>query len=469
MSLLERFDPPAHLPDFYQLPGLAEEWHRAMSNWFDFAIGNERGILPADATVQFFNPSKFDPGTPVVEQAITWNAFPKELLRRYGRDRALREADALWPLSRYSPSFQGPIFDQTLYRPLNEYCEWHVLRNPQDGRINKVTFTSEPPEYWQALYGGTYIFDDGEHTFSGSPERVLELYRELVSVDVAPDDLIAHQDIGPTSAGDLLVRKGQYNPYNKWNTTHGIVHLCAPPNTLVAEIQLGADGTVIRRNDGGRIVVEPDPLICCARYGGPDRNSDPTIGAAINALARLGAYITLRNPVGLYMDHIDLSGWSAPAGVDLDSCVKIARGSPGLIERLVVELPEASGYSVGDLTIGGVPVSYGGQIAECITVKLVGVAVLAGIKGTPVGCTGRCGIDANDAITLDRPVALEQPLPTGKQPAFVNEGLAGSPASYSEASTMKMLATLAESEGSAIPKRPVRKSARPRGHSHRAP
>jgi hypothetical protein len=25
-----------------------------------------------------------------VEQAITWNAFPKEMIRRYGRDRSLK-------------------------------------------------------------------------------------------------------------------------------------------------------------------------------------------------------------------------------------------------------------------------------------------------------------------------------------------------------------------------------------------
>jgi hypothetical protein len=469
MSLLEKFDPPAHLPDFYQLPGLAEAWHHAMSSWFDFAIANERSVLPAEATVQFFNPAKFDPGSPVVEQAITWNAFPKELLRRYGRDRALREADTVWPLSRYSAAFQGPVFDQTMYRPLNEYCEWHLVRNPQDGKINKITFSSEPPEYWQALYGGTYAFDDGKHSFPGSPERVLELYKQLVSPDVAPEDLVAQHDVGPTTDGDLLVRKGEYNPYNKWNTTHGIVHLCAPPNTLLAEIQLGADGTVIRRNDRGRIIVEADPLICCARYGGPDRNSDPTIGATINALARIGAYITLRNPVGLYMDHIDLSGWNAPAGVDLDSCIKITRGSPGLIERLVVEMPEASGYSVGDLTIGGVPIVHGGQIAECITVNLVGVAVLAGVKGTSIGCTGRCGIDASDAVTLDRAVPLEKPLPVGKQLAFVNEGLAGSAANYTEAAGMKVLAMSAETEASSLTKGPAPKPGYRRGHSHRAP
>ena len=62
--------------------------------------------------------------------------------------------------------------------------------------------------------------------------------------------------------------------------------------------------------------MEPEALISYAGYGGPNRNSDPTIGASVNALARLGVPVTLRNPVGLYMDHIDLSGWQTPDGKD---------------------------------------------------------------------------------------------------------------------------------------------------------
>ena len=36
------------------------------------------------------------------------------------------------------------------------------------------------------------------------------------------------------------IRKGTYNPYNRWNTTDGIMHLTHPANTLSAEIKLGA-------------------------------------------------------------------------------------------------------------------------------------------------------------------------------------------------------------------------------------
>ena len=58
---------------------------------------------------------------------------------------------------------------------------------------------------------------------------------------------------------------------------------------LLAEIILGAEATVLREDGRGAPVADTNHLICCAGYGGPDRHSDPTIGAAVNSLARLGA------------------------------------------------------------------------------------------------------------------------------------------------------------------------------------
>lgn len=207
------------------------------------------------------------------------------------------------------------------------------------------------------------------------------------------------------------------------NTTHGIAHLAAPPNSLTAEIELGADATVLRKNGRGLQIVEPDALICCAQYGGPDRNSDPTIGAAVNALASLGAYVTLRNPVGLYMDHIDLAGWAAPDKRAADEFVWVARGEAGMIERLVIEVPEGLGYVLGEVMIAGAPIRYGGQIAECITVKLTGVAGgLGSFRNTPAPCSGRCCMDTSLPTILDRPFDLRKPIPPGMRSVLVDEG-----------------------------------------------
>jgi hypothetical protein len=429
MSLLTRFDPPAFLADFNSIPGQLEAWHRAMSAWFDAVVGIEQKTI--GATPQYYNAAVFDPGGVLVEQAVTWNAFPKELLRRFGRDRALQLADMLWPIENFglplaNPADPGPGASGVLYRPQEEYCEWHVERDPDTNKIQRITFTSEPPEYWQALFG--FVPGGGDipnASFPGDQDVLLELYRTLVSPDVQLEDLVAVADTKHPS-GDLLARKGRYNIYNKWNTTHGIAHLNSPPNSLVAEIQLGGDATVLHNDPRGRLLVEPDALICYAGYGGPNRNSDPTIGATVNALARLGAYVTLRNPIGLYMDHIDLSGWQAPDGGNVSDFVRIVRGTPGMIERLVVEAPAGRNVSVGDLTIAGTPVRYGGQVAECITVKLVGIAniVPQPVQNSPVGTSIRSYLDPFYPTVLGGPQGASTPLPAGTVEAFLNQGAA---------------------------------------------
>jgi len=124
MGLVTQFDVPAFLPDFDGISGQAEAWHRAVDAWFESSIESQSesvlGRNGAKGVVQFYNPARFEPRGPLIEQAIPWNAFPKELLRRYGREAAFREADKLQPLSSYSrsPAFQGPILDRTFYRPL---------------------------------------------------------------------------------------------------------------------------------------------------------------------------------------------------------------------------------------------------------------------------------------------------------------------------------------------------------------
>jgi hypothetical protein len=248
---------------------------------------------------------------------------------------------------------------------------------------------------------------------------VLALYRELVSPAVQMEDLIAPQDI-PNFA-----IKGGYNMFNKWNTELGIVHLCSPPNALQAEIQLGADATILRADGTGKPIVLSEPLICCSQYGNPNRNSDPTIGSSINALARSGRMITLADPVGLYIDHIDLTGWACPDGSPPANCVRIVRGCPEMIARLVVEVPEGRTFTIGDMTIGGTKIEYGGQIAECITVKLVGKATVnVTVKNAPASCQGNCTIDPNQPTVL-KTVPCGALNPAGTMPAFLAHG--GSP------------------------------------------
>jgi hypothetical protein len=126
--------------------------------------------------------------------------------------------------------------------------------------------------------------------------------------------------------------------------------------------------------------VDPDGLICAAQYGGLNRSSDPTIGSAVNELASLGAYVTLRDPIGLAMHHLDMAGLSAPNGEPVDaSFFQVLRGNEAkhLIERAVFEVPASEGYTVSDISLGGMPITHGGQLAERMVINIVGRAKLA--------------------------------------------------------------------------------------------
>jgi Dyp-type peroxidase family len=123
------------------------------------------------------------------------------------------------------------------------------------------------------------------------------------------------------------------------------------------------------------------------------------------------------------MDHIDTNGWELPGGVDPQECIRIVRGSPRMVERLLIEVPINTGLTLSDLTIGGQPLRYGGQLAECITVKLVGAAARLGkiTDNAPTGCQYRGMLDPNQPSELVLS-DIRAPLPPGYVPAFELEG-----------------------------------------------
>src|SRR5215213_5209342 len=303
-SGLRAYDPPGGLPEFPEIDGQLEAWSAAVSHWFDESILVQHKRL-GDQPCQYYNALTDPPSGAVLDQEIVWNAFPGTLSRRWGRTHALRVADHPLPLDQRmnvpDEFFAGSQWADRFYRPQDEYCEWRVERDRQ-GSITRVTFTSEPPEYWQALHGDTLPADEDEDgpvgppsEFPGDRDELLRLYRKYVSEEVEPDDLIAPEDL--VREGKVEVHAGEYNPWNRWNTTHGIMHLTHPSNTLRAEIRLGADATLLH-GDPERLVADGDTLIARAEYGGQNRRSDPTIGASVNHLAALGYGITLANPVG---------------------------------------------------------------------------------------------------------------------------------------------------------------------------
>lgn len=202
-----------------------------------------------------------------------------------------------------------------------------------------------------------------------SPETVLALYHTFISNDVIKDDL---QDAN-----------GDYMPENKWNNSvNHAMHLVSQPNNLFAEIRLAADATIVRKREDGTVITDQDELISCANFGRAGRHSDPSIGSAVNGLARdeLARQITLEDPFGLYIDKDSLDRSSdfelppeAPDGAHPRDYWTILRGTDDYVLRAQYTVPAEQGSTVGDIKIDNEPIRYGGQIASKMQIKLTAV------------------------------------------------------------------------------------------------
>jgi hypothetical protein len=307
--------------------GLKELSEKGRRIWSDKVTTMFREAEPLQAG-QFYDPLTKTTSANLQERSIFWTAFPKTLkvtspTQREAWERADKSRD-----------------DQ------DEYCEWAVER--QGRKITRVTFTCEVPEYWDALA-------------QDSPAKVLSLYKKLVGPQVAHKDLFGKDD--------------NYNPFNKWNTStkHGPVHLIQASNNLDAAVKLAAAATIVRVIDGKVLTAEQE-LIECGKFGVKTRNSDPHIGAGINELARAKADITLAQPLGLYISDFTPAGWKTPDGTDPKRFWRYTRGPKGQRLRGVFEVPKQKKYAINDITINGRPIDRGGQIADFVSVKIIGVA-----------------------------------------------------------------------------------------------
>jgi hypothetical protein len=319
-----------------------------------------------------------------------------------------------------------PIDQWTAYDPkgprgwLDEYCEWAVTRNAA-GKITKISFTCENPEYWYSLW-------------QVSPKKVLALYQQLVSPKVALQDLMLPTPDGKGFVIDPVTGREAYNPLNKWNsgtvatdTYGGAVHLTSPPNTIGAEIMLAAQATLLRQLPPDQYNMQR--MVCAGAYGRPYRNSDPHIGLQVNQLVKnLNVKVTLTNPVGLYLQRPDFSSYKTPDGTDASQFYKIIRGrtaevagtSYDQILHAEFSVPDSLGYTVSDILIGNavpgssqipMPILYAGQIAETFHVCLAGTAITPSTgeaSQTPLPPVSDKTGDINGAVSmlLAKPVLL---------------------------------------------------------------
>jgi len=232
----------------------------------------------------------------------------------------------------------------------DEYLEWVTVKH--NGKVTRVIFTCESPEYWE------FIADN-------DPTLLVTLYSKIAGKPVPKQDLF---------------KNGAYDRENAWNAGHAI-HLMQHQNTLGAEINIAVSATVLRHSGAHDPITAAIELIRCSGYGEERRNSDPHIGDVINQKARAGCPITLQDPVGLYIEKLPSPaelGWRKPDGSLVGDYWKLERGDKDHIVRAVYEVPagETSNghpFVVGDIKIGGAPVTAGGQLVRSLRIKLTGV------------------------------------------------------------------------------------------------
>ncbi len=302
-----------------------EAWSRKLSKDFVSEIAQTREVPDPDQGRAWFFDATDNGLANAVTKDIGWTAYPRKAKK------------SQWALVDEQRDLQ------------EEYCEWEVAR--QGGRVVRITFTTETPDYYDFLW-------------ENDKPQLLALYHQYVSAGVRLDDLSSPQ--------------GSYNPRNAWNwpvqNRGALMHMGQPNNTLRAAMNLAAQATWPLVDAQGLAITSEQALIRALRFGDPGRHSDPHIGAQVNELVRAGYEVSFADPVGLYIDEIDLAGFELPGGMSPSRLMRVTRGEDGFMLRVVFEAPTGAAFVLGEVAIDGRPVRFGSQIAERIKVRVRGAA-----------------------------------------------------------------------------------------------
>ena len=364
---MNQFSPPGNVND---LPAAGKQkWSDIVQQYFDLV----------KSRTAFFSPLILTAAQVLTPKLIPWNAFPKKYLtipspdptKRFKTTEQLVTQDLHG--SDYSGSystngtaggFEANGIKTFRFRDQDEYLEWKTFRNA-DGSLKKIVFTCDHPEYWKFI--GDYDID-----------LLVSLYQNIVDPAVQKQDLLFQTQVYELDGltGKIIDRKGKYNPFNKWNTTDGIMHLSHPANYLSAEIQLAADASVIRKDALGHIITDTDTL-CQKSHGDPERFSDPTIVSLINSLVRNKFSVSIADPVALYIHDINEANFTFPAGYTLKDFWTVTRGDQASKHILRAEFAAPAGVKLEDIKISANGytgnLQYGGQIADCINMGIYGL------------------------------------------------------------------------------------------------
>lgn len=218
--------------------------------------------IPNSAFTQLEAFSDLTSGTTPDVTTIPWAAFPK------------------------TATASDEEIDADRFRWQDEYVEWKAEK-PDSSQVTRITFTTEFPEYYQALAEVSL-----DALIAGIKEVMPDAnptVQELLGLDAEP----------PFGRAERFKNNLQQNPWN--NGEKGILCLAQQFNTLGALFNLVDKCAVAMPN--------ASPGDVCGMVGGacgPQRNSDPVVCLASQKQARSSRGISLPDPVGIRI--VELGG-----------------------------------------------------------------------------------------------------------------------------------------------------------------
>jgi len=288
-----------------------------------------------------------------------------------------------WPAFPLTALVSDLQIDQQRWEKQDEYVEWRVTRDA-GGQVSTVTFTTELPEYYEALaeVSEAALVAGIQDAIPGAAPTTVELFGS--GFDPA---LATPEDRASRFLARALSPSGG-KPANPWNNgDKGILFLLQQFNTTGALFNLVARCAV------------PNPAIPaanqCAAVGGfcgPSRNSDPRICLAAQQQSRVPLAITLADSPGIHL--VNLLGIWRLNGIQFDINDFTANHGIWKIDRSghrgVLRIP-------ANVTLDGDPVDTGAQVSRFLQVAANVLTVSLGSllptvsSGTPLRASVQLG------------------------------------------------------------------------------
>lgn len=275
--------------------------------------------------------------------AFTW----LEAFQNLANNQAPQNSSVDWLAFPLLANAADPQIDQDRFDRQDEYVEWQA--ESTQGRLIRLTFTTEFPEYVEAFaaIGTAALINAVQDAIPGANPTVAELLGPVANPDALP----------PIARSNLFRNNLRNNPWN--NGQKGILCLTQGANTLGALFNLVTECGV-RQAQGS-------PEDTCALVGGgacgPGRSSDPNVCAEAQRAVRNNIAMTLKDPAGIRI--IRLEGAWRIGGQEVDINDPTTNQEAWVVSRngrrgvLTV---------VNGLTLDGSPLITGAQVSRKLRV-----------------------------------------------------------------------------------------------------